>query len=238
MSSVGSGGANSWQISVYEAAGKGNESQVRELVHEGRHFSDKYKETLKTALLKAVGRGHEPLTRLLLELGASVDDGLECDVLYRAAEAGRDKIINLLLGHGADVRAREQRFRRTALFPAAQKNHLKTLRLLLDGGADVNAKDVNNQTVLLYLASEKPEKPVRWGDDVLKLLLSAGADLEVRDKEARSALLWAGTYFCLDYSNLDADAAFVDTPREPNHREFIFYLWQLRGTLTNIDITM
>ena len=192
MSSIGSGGPTSWQIALFEAAGKGDESRVRELIREGDHFGEKGKDVLRIALQKVAGRGHVPLTRLLIEEGAEVNARSETDVsaLFRASELGRDKVVKVLLEHKSSTEHRDK-FKRTAIFPAAQRNHRSTLRLLLDAGADVNAKDEKNQTVLLALAAEKPDKNAKWGSEVIEILLDTKIDLEAKDAEERTALLWA-----------------------------------------------
>lgn len=192
MSSVGSGGPTSWQALLLQAAARGEEARVRELVKEGRIHGEKYNIALRIALQKVTGRGHEGLTRLLLQEGAetnAITEG-EAPCIYKAAESGKDNIVKVLLEFGADVGARD-RSRRTAIFPAAQKNHCEALRVLLTAGADVNAKDGNDQTVLLCLAAERPGGPVKWGSDLVRILLNTNLDLEAKDKDGRTALLWA-----------------------------------------------
>ena len=57
MSSIGSGGPQPWEIALWAAAGKGDESKVRDLIGEGRHstFGEKFKEVLNQAFRKAAG---------------------------------------------------------------------------------------------------------------------------------------------------------------------------------------
>ena len=192
MSSIGSGGSTSWQASFYQAAGKGDEPRVRELVKEGIVHGDKYKEALRIALQRVAGRGHEPLTRLLLEEGAEVNAASDNEVsaIYKAAELGKDKVVKLLLDYGTDKETRDK-FKRTAIFPAAQRNHRKTLSLLLNAGANVNAKDGDGRNVMLFLASERSEKTAKWGEEIIRILLETDIDLEAKDKEGRTSLLWS-----------------------------------------------
>jgi ankyrin repeat protein len=193
MSSIGSGGPTSWQASLLQASGKGDETKVRELIREGvLNHGDKFKDALRIALQKVAGRGHEPLTRMLIEEGADVNAANvnEVTALYRAAELGHHKVVPLLLAKGADTEAKDK-FGRTVTFSAAARGHVATLKMLLEAGADVNVIDVNEQNVMLYLASEKPEKPGKWGTDVVQLLLQTDIDLEAKDKDERTSLLWA-----------------------------------------------
>ena len=191
MSSISSDAPTSWQASFYQAAGKGDETRVRELIQEGTLYGDKYREALRVALPRVAGRGHEPLTRLLLEKGADVVPVSESDVsaLFKAAELGKDKVVKLLLDYGADKETRDKS-KRIAIFPAAQRNHRNTLSLLLNAGANVNAKNGDGQNVMLFLASEKTEKAAKWGEEVIRILLKTDVDLEAKDKEGRTSLLW------------------------------------------------
>ncbi|KAL8820842.1 MAG: hypothetical protein Q9191_007431 [Dirinaria sp. TL-2023a] len=192
MSSIGSGGPSSWHALFIQAAGKGDEPRVRELLAEGSPRADVLRDALRVALQRAAGRGHESLTRLLLEERAEVNDVLEGEIppLYRAAELGRDRIVRVLLEHGASTSTRDKA-KRTALFPAAQRNHRIILRLLLEAGADVNVKDEDDQNLMLCLASERSEKALKWGSEIVQILLQTDLNLEARDKDGRTALLWA-----------------------------------------------
>ena len=192
MSSIDSGGITSWQAALLQAAGKGDENKVRELVQECGPRSDKVKDALRIALQKVAGRGHEALTRLLLEEGAEVNAASESELspLHRGAELGRDKIVKALLEYGALTEARDKS-KRTAIFPAALKSHCSTLHLLLEAGADFNARDGNDQNLMLCLASERSEKRVKGRNEVIKILLGTEIDLEAKDKDGRTALLWA-----------------------------------------------
>ena len=115
----------------------------------------------------------------------------EVPALFKAAELGKDKVVKLLLDHGASTETKDSKSKRTAIFPAAQRNHRNTLNLLLEAGACVDSKDGDGQNVILFLASERTEKTGKWGKEVVQTLLATNLDLEARDKEGRTALLWA-----------------------------------------------
>ncbi|KAL9010649.1 MAG: hypothetical protein Q9173_004438 [Seirophora scorigena] len=192
MSSLGSSGPNSWHALLIQAAGKGDEAKVRDLLAQLYPREEVFKDALRIALQRVVSRAHEPLTRLLLDQGAEVNKVLEGEVppLHRAAELGRENIAKLLLDSGANVNMRGKN-QRTAMFSAAQKNHQNALQLLLNAGADVNIRDEDGQTLMLWLAAERSEKLNKWGPGIIEILLRTNLDLEIKDRDGRTALLWA-----------------------------------------------
>ncbi|KAI4193008.1 MAG: hypothetical protein LQ348_002986 [Seirophora lacunosa] len=192
MSSLGSSGPNSWHALLIQAAGKADEAKVRDLLAQLYPREEVFKDALRIGLQRVVSRGHESLTRLLLDQGAEVNQVLEGEVppLHRAAELGRENIVKLLLDSGANVNMRDKN-QRTAIFSAAQKNHQNALQLLLNTGADVNIRDEDGQTLMLWLAAEKSEKLMKWGPGIIEVLMRTNLDLEIKDRDGRTALLWA-----------------------------------------------
>ncbi|KAL9610192.1 MAG: hypothetical protein Q9167_005096 [Letrouitia subvulpina] len=158
MSSVASGGTSSWQAAFSQAAGKADETKVRQLLSECGP-GNCVKETLRIALQKVAGRGNVSLCRLLLEEGAQVNNVPDNEVppLWRAADSGKENVVKVLLEYGASTEAPDKSGR-TAIFSAALKGHWKTLSVLLQGGANANVRDVNHQNLLLCLASDKTER--------------------------------------------------------------------------------
>ncbi len=108
-----------------------------------------------TLLYLAASRGHEALTRLLLDRGAhcnaSTDTGFTA--LHSAARTGHPAITELLLAKGADVEARTAKHQQRPLHLAINSQDVKTLRnrekvvrLLIQNGADTSATDKYGQT--------------------------------------------------------------------------------------------
>ena len=112
-----------------------------------------------SALYGAAGVAHDPdLTRVLLEAGASPDDG---ESLYHATEARDPACLALLLQHGATTR------HTNALAHALDDERLEHVRLLLAAGADAN------EGALVAHAVRRGRGP-----DVVRLLAAHGADLD------------------------------------------------------------
>ena len=106
--------------------------------------------------------------------------------LIRAAEQGKAAEVNLLLGEGADVRARDGQGR-TALTAAAYGNHVDVARALVRAGADVNAKDETEQSPYLIATSEVDDRPA-----LLELALANGAKVNDKDSYNGTGLIRAG----------------------------------------------
>lgn len=84
------------------------------------------------------------MLRLLLEGGAKAANGSWCPPLFRVFGSwyrpDREKVVELLLDHGADPNSREPYYGRPALTAAAASAELAVVRLLVTRGADVNAR--------------------------------------------------------------------------------------------------
>ena len=132
-----------------------------------------------TPLFPAVNVSAE-MTRLLLDKGADVNratlSGVTPIMFTRDAA-----IVQLLVAHGADVKARSK-VGETALMDAAARGDLAAAKLLVERGADVNAVDHRGYTPLIFAAHYD-------GDaiELVRLLLSRGADIHAR-AEGETAL--------------------------------------------------
>ena len=103
----------------------------------------------------------------------------------RAAQGGQEGATKLLLDHGADVAAADNKGF-TALMLAATGGHEAVTKLLLDHGADVAAADNNGRTALMLAAAGGHE-------EVTKLLLDHGADVAAATNDGYTALMHAAT---------------------------------------------
>jgi len=123
------------------------------------------------ALVEAAVNGNVSLMKVLLTVGADVDE-FECQAarcrtpLVAAAQAGQYEAVQLLLGRGADINRRMKRGQ-TALMFASYYGHTDLVRLLLTNGADVTA-DFEGDTALTW-AKQKGHT------EIADLLIAAGA---------------------------------------------------------------
>ncbi|KAJ6437372.1 restless-like transposase [Purpureocillium lavendulum] len=131
----------------------------------------------RTALQAAAERGHMPLVRRLLALGADVNappsPSAGFTALQAAAGNGFVPIVKLLLQHGAEVNGPSANFKGfTALQGACLGGHADLVDILVDAGADVHALGgVYGDGMALHAAAEKGRV------DIVRRLVQAGADV-------------------------------------------------------------
>ena len=137
----------------------------------------------------ALSQDNLPIVKALVAAGADVLATVHSaprhsadTALHLAARNGFDDIVRFLIGHGANVNARDKRGA-TPLFWAAVADHAAAVRYLVSHGADINAvaKGDEGQTPLIEAA---------WhGDaDLVKYLIAAGANVDDVDSPGDTAL--------------------------------------------------
>lgn len=107
-----------------------------------------------TALQAALSDGHEELAKFLIEKGANVSDP---EALERAATAGMEGIVELLLDRGCDIDATRDRF--TPLAAAAMAGQTKVVELLLSRGANLESMSSGELTPLGEVAFDGLVEP-------------------------------------------------------------------------------
>jgi ankyrin repeat protein len=133
--------------------------------------------------LEAVHQGNkESLTGLLSKskMWLSVKDSSGRSALHIAVIAGHQIVVELLLGHGANINALD-RAGNSALIYALCKGHYDLAKILLQSGAEVNVVDSSGMSALHY-ASQAGH------DDLVKTLLQSGAKVNALDHYKQSAL--------------------------------------------------
>ncbi len=186
----------------------------------------------RTPLMVAATRqGNIAVVKLLLERSANVNPNPKpADMgspLVQAGTAGDAEVMQLLIDHGAEVKAAaepllvsaitnrcakclelvvaknpDKEAFTAALAETAYLADVNSIRLLLDHGADVNAFDPTGRTALMYAAVSD-----LLPTDTMKLLIERGADVNAVDRHKQSGD--AGRTV-LDIAKFHGDTPVVD----------------------------
>lgn len=111
-------------------------------------------------MIKAAKKGDIEIARGLLESDKGLIEARDKDgstALHCATWKGHEAMVAFLLGHGADVNARNHNdhWGTTPLHAAAHANQAAIAELLIENGADVNATDMNGDTPLHHTTFHK-----------------------------------------------------------------------------------
>lgn len=117
--------------------------------------------------------------------------------LFAASAMGNERIVNLLISSGVDLKARTYGFL-TPLHVSVERGYLKIAEILLQRGFDVNETTAEGYTVLHYAV--KRESIV-----LIKMLLDAGADMTIKSLKNESSF-----FLAIHTGNLEIVKTFID----------------------------
>lgn len=141
------------------------------------------RDRIDTATYRRWLRGALWIMALLLLGQFSVKAFASGEELFKAIDAGEERVAERLVRAGADVNARNAD-KETPLHRAAEKGMLSLARALVQRGADLTLRSRNGETAL-HLATLNPDPAL------VELLLAAGADPKARNDDGESVLMWA-----------------------------------------------
>jgi ankyrin repeat protein len=138
-------------LTIFEAAATGKINNILRLLARDPQLVNAYAEDGFQALGLASFFGHYDVVEYLIKAGAPVNsvsrNGLKAAPIQSAAAAGYERIVELLLKHGADPNIREQGGY-TSLHAAAENGDEDMIRTLLYGGADLTVRSDDGKTPL------------------------------------------------------------------------------------------
>ena len=130
-----------------------------------------------TPLLWAAAFGQLTMVELFLAHGADVNesDRVGRTALMYSMQPEGDSVVQCLIKHGANLEARDMKFRSTALEWAAYKLIPNAVKVLIAAGAAVGTLNNRGQSALRLALEFHEESPDRL--EITEVLLSAGADV-------------------------------------------------------------
>jgi hypothetical protein len=156
-------------------------------------FADDTGDSIRqSALFSAAMRGKKALVRILVQYNAdsrgygTLDpSGPEITVLSACAVSRRTDMARAILGHGADVNARNPIGGETALHCAVRAGDLEMVVLLLSYRASVDLRTAEG-TSALHVAARVHQRGA-----CAQVLLDAGANIEAQDGDKKTPLATA-----------------------------------------------
>ena len=170
-------------ISIHEAALKGNIEAVKQHLAAGVNVDSMQTDRNGTPLHFAAGSGHKNITELLITKGANINAKNKWGgtPMHFAARKGKSEIIELLIDKGADINTKNYNGE-TPLDPANRNNRTKTAALRSEyGGKSGNDLPVSNH----FEAIKNDDLPRT------KYLISIGDDVNAKDESGWTPLIHA-----------------------------------------------
>lgn len=170
------------EIAWMWAVENGHTAFIKDLLDSHGHD---LKKRSSMAFICAAGHGYTSMVRYLLTSQKdNISQNLLNHALLRAAYNNHhEKVVQLLLEHGADVNS-VCVMNNTALMLVSGRGCKEVVESLLKHGADVNRVDTNGNTALMQAA--------KYGHtQVVQRLLECGAAVDTRNKWSRTALYYA-----------------------------------------------
>jgi ankyrin repeat protein len=185
------------------AAREGRDDLVALLI--ANHADVNHEGISAPAIYYATWKDHLSIVKMLLDAGARVKRAPELaaknpeqePILGQAAYVNDLPLIDLLLGHGADINEASDTGRSVLMY-AVQSTKPATISHLLENGANPNAQNNNGESPLMLAINYQPLT-------VLGDLLDHGAQIEMRDKRGRTALMWAARFALADQTRFLAE---------------------------------
>ena len=186
-------------LPLIEAAQRGNEHMLMELIDDGGADVNGTDVNGETALFHAVSNNYTGCVRELIQAGATVNvtgrshavalmhtevihETPECEGLYANLPEIAGSDTGNVTGNKRSIYQRNQTV--TALMLATVSSNSKSVEALLKAGADVNATEMYNVTALMCAAW-------RGDTELVETLIAAGADVNACTDYKYTALLFA-----------------------------------------------
>lgn len=153
------------KLTFAEACAFGDEKRVRELLAEDPSLVNAFSDDGYPAVSLAIFFGQPHIAQTLIERGANVNvssrNAQHVAPIHGAASVKNREMVRLLLEHGADPNARQERGF-VALHTAALHGDIEMAKVLLEHGADPRAASDDGKTALAFAEEKGHKEFVEW----------------------------------------------------------------------------
>ena len=183
-------------VGVHDAARKGDLKSIRRYVRWGGNLDRKerynFKWSVETPLILAVQNNQYEAVKLLVELGADVNEKGEAwyTPVGCAVNAEDKRILPYLLDNGGEIEPYKSKS--SAMNFAARSGNIEAAKLLLSRGADINHVGWNDTTPLHDAASNGQLETVKY-------LVENGADIHAKGFNGKTPVECSKNKVIADY---------------------------------------
>ncbi len=151
---------------LHKAANNGDIEACKTLIQEEKMDVNAPGAAERTALQRAAGGNHIDLTKVLIDLGANVNqkDKAGRTALHWAAIAGHQEPIKILLQHGADYNIANSSGS-TCLINAVENGKLEVVTVLLDHHVKVGAGEAKGEKLNMDAKDESGKTAMDWAKE-------------------------------------------------------------------------
>lgn len=174
---------------LFDAAQRGEESRVSELLGAGHHLTNDGAQSRRASATRELDRRNSFVTSSAMRFATNLWQDAMDNSLLLAAKGGQLNCVGLLVERGADIDSAAPSSGRSALHLAVMGDHLEVVQYLLEQGADTTvvdnegrsvkdeARKASNRSMIRLLSGSEGNQSSSRGDDMRRPLNRRGSSV-------------------------------------------------------------